>query len=249
MSKSENKTFVSIIFIALLALIAGLSATWVSGQTGSIPSDLQPGEVVIVAYSESGGMHVGITLATGDNNGLVEYTVILGGGVVAQTSSDDGSIIMEGVDAYNVRGYGDGVGSTVSNINLSLMSQELLAEMLMKDLSGRGVEINGVTRYAALSNEIDVMCLTDFGEWTAETVTSSVWLTPLSNFTSGKVIDFQVEVIVQSRQNGTCATFVNRDNYANVNVQRRADILDTTEPANGGIGSEVESYYNDPTID
>ena len=247
MSKIESKNLISFLAIAALLLVAALSANWVSGQSGTIPDDLMPGEIIVVSRSGSGGMVVGITVAEGDNNGLIERTVVLGSGVVAQTPSNDGSKTLEAVDAYGVadRDFED-LRTHIPGIALSILSQELHGEIMSSLATRPTVEVNGVTKYTVTTNEFHVMCLTDDGEWTDDTVESLILLTPSTSILTGEVVDLVVEVSLTSRQKGTCATFICRDNFSNVNVQRRADVIDSEEPAVGGIGSIVESYYNDP---
>jgi len=231
----DRTTFRSIAVIALMLVAAAMAATWASGQTGTIPTDLTPGEIVVVV--DRPGQFVGITDKESDNSGIVR-TVVLdrAGQLVAQTWSDDGSKVMEAIDAFVTE---NGDDRLLPAFALSAYAPTIVSEILAEIEAGTRTA-NSDGSYNLSSNEVDVICLNDNGAWTGvEVADTKITATRVESIINpGTYVDLSISIDFKSGQHGVCAVFVCRDSFDNVGVQPRVDVTPATEPTTGGVSAD-----------
>ena len=236
MMKLDKSTFTSIVFVGLMLVVAGMAASWVSGQSGTIPTELAPGEIVAVA--DEPGRFVGIT----DKNGVRTVVLDRSATIVAQTYSDDGTTVMEGIDAFAVENGDNALlpPFVLSPYSLSLVTS-IIAEIEAGTRASIGVDGSGNPAYPVKPNEIDVMCLTADGSWTGlETRSTIITVSRVESILNPGtyVQELAVNIDLKITQHGVCGVFINGNNFENVNIQDRADIEAIVLPAIGGVSGD-----------
>ena len=226
--KLDRTTFTSIV-VGLMLLVAGIAASWVSGQIGTIPVDLVPGQIVVIV--DQPGMFVGIT----DKDGVRTVVLDRAGTRIAQTWSDDGSKVMEAIDAFVVE---NGDKAVLPAFALSAYAPTVTSDILAEIEAGTRVA-NADGTYDIDPNEVDVMCLTDSGAWNGrEVAATKITATRVESIlTPGQYVDLAISIDFKTGQHGVCAVFVCENNFENVDVQPRIDVVLDEAPATGGVGS------------
>ena len=230
MMKLNRSTLTSVVFIGFMLVIAGMAASWASGQIGTIPVDLVPGQIVVII--DEPGRFVGLT----DKDGVRAVVLDRAGTRLAQTWSDDGTKVMEAIDAFLVDNADSAVLPTFA---LSPYAPTITNEILEEIANGTRVA-NSDGTYDIDSNEVDVMCLNNSGAWSGiEVAETKITATRVESILRpGEYVDIAISIDFKTGQHGVCAVFVCENNFENADVQPRADITPDEAPETGGVSGD-----------